>query len=159
MMTFFLKPAAVLVVMTTLTGTPASDFTLKSLDGRTVKLSDFRGKLVLLNFWAPWCAPCKFEMPWFVDFYRRYRSRGLEVIGVAVDFGRQEEVARFVKERNVDYPILFGNNNVADRYGGLHFLPYTVLIDSVGQIKKTVVGSTSKLEFENLIKQALTEAY
>jgi cytochrome c biogenesis protein CcmG/thiol:disulfide interchange protein DsbE len=117
-----------------------------------------QGKLVLLNFWAPWCAPCKVEMPWFVDFYRRYRSRGLEVIGVAVDFGRQEEVARFVKERNVDYPILFGNNDVADRYGGLHFLPYTVLIDSAGQIKKTVVGSTSKPEFEDLIKQALPGA-
>jgi peroxiredoxin len=155
MNTSFCRHAAALVLMTTLSGSPAPDFTLKSLDGQPVKLSDFRGKLALLNFWAPWCAPCKVELPWFVDFYKQYRSRGLEIIGVAVDFGGKEEVAKFVRDRNVNYPILLGNTTVADAYGGLHFLPQSFLIDRDGRITRTVVGITTKSELENLIKQAL----
>ena len=155
MMIQFIKHAAALMLMTSLPANTAADFALKSLDGHTVKLSEFRRKLVLLNFWAPWCAPCKVEMPWFEDFYKQYRLQGLEVIGVAVDFAGKDEVAKFVSVHHINYPILLGNNAVADAYGGLHFLPQTFLIDPDGRITKTVVGSTSKPEFENLIKQAV----
>jgi len=152
--TILTKYFAALLLATTMAGAPVPDFTLKSLDGRTMKLSDLRGKLVLVNFWAPWCAPCKVETPWFIDFYKEYRSSGLEIIGIAVDFGRSEDVAKFVKDRSVNYPILLGNNTVADAFGGLHFIPETFLVDPEGKIIKTVIGSTSKSEFETLIKRA-----
>ena len=87
---------------------PAPDFELKSLDGRTVKLSDFHGKVVVLNFWATWCAPCRVETPWLVDFYRQYKEQGLEVVGVSMDDGNQEHVAEFVKEMGINYTVLTG---------------------------------------------------
>src|SRR3989440_4751 len=87
---------------------PAPDFELKSLDGRAVKLSDFRGRVVVLNFWATWCAPCRVETPWLVDLYRQYKEQGLEVVGVSMDDGNQEHVAEFVKEMGINYTVLTG---------------------------------------------------
>ena len=75
--------------------TPAPDFTLESLDGNNLRLSDFRGKAVLLNFWATWCAPCKIEMPWFVDFQKEYGEQGLQIVGVAMDDSSKEDIAKF----------------------------------------------------------------
>src|SRR4030095_6412422 len=80
---------------TNVKGKPAPDFTLTSLDGKTVKLSDLKGKAVVLNFWATWCAPCKIEVPWLVDLQKQYGPQGLEIIGVAMDEGGKEEVAEF----------------------------------------------------------------
>src|ERR1700674_5381123 len=90
----------------------APDFELKSLDGRTVRLSDFHGKAVVLNFWATYCAPCRVETPWLTDFYRQYKTQGLEIVGVSMDDGGQQQVNDFVKEMNVDYTILIGNDIV-----------------------------------------------
>jgi len=132
----------------------APGFALRSLDGRTVKLSDFRGKAVLLNFWATWCAPCRIEMPWLVEFYKQYQSQGLEIVGVSMDdAGQETAVAEFIKEHNVNYPILIGNNDVADLYGGLRFLPQTLFIDREGNIVKTMYGIKSKEDFEHSIKE------
>jgi len=131
----------------------APDFTLQSLDGRSVKLSDFRGKAVLLNFWATWCAPCRVEMPWLVEFHKQYESQGLEIVGVSMDdAGQETAIADFIKERNVNYPILKGNNEVADVYGGLRFLPQTIFIDRDGNIVKTTYGIESKDKFEESIQ-------
>jgi peroxiredoxin len=136
----------------------APDFALPALDGRTVKLSDFRGKAVLLNFWATWCAPCRIEMPWLVEFYKQYQSQGLEIVGVSTDdTGQETAVAEFIKERNVNYPILIGNNEVADLYGGLRFLPQTLFIDREGNIVKSMYGIKSKDEFEHSIKEFVGE--
>ena len=77
--------------------TIAPDFSLESLDGKTTRLSDFRGKAVLLNFWATWCGPCKIEMPWFVDLQKQYGSQGLQIVGVAMDDGSKEDIAKFAK--------------------------------------------------------------
>src|SRR5258708_8010116 len=76
-------------------GQPAPDFSLTAVDGKTVKLSDFRGKAVLLNFWATWCEPCKIEMPWFVDLQNKYGPQGLQVVGVAMDDASPKEIAEF----------------------------------------------------------------
>jgi len=135
---------------------PAPDFELKSLDGRAVKLSDFRGKVVVLNFWATWCAPCRVETPWLIDFYRRYKEQGLEVVGVSMDDGDQEHVADFVKEMGVNYTVLLGNHAVGDAYGGARFLPQTFFIDRNGNIIKHSFGIKSKSDFEEAIKQSLT---
>jgi peroxiredoxin len=133
----------------------APDFELKSLDGRTVKLSDFRGKAVVLNFWATYCAPCRVETPWLTDVYRQYKTQGLEIVGVSMDDGGQQQVSDFVKEMNVNYTILIGNHTVGDAYGGARFLPQTFLIDREGRIVKSVLGIQSKGDFEENIKQLL----
>src|ERR1044072_8866631 len=88
---------------------PAPDLELKSLDGRTVKLSDFRGKAVLLNFWATYCTPCRVEMPWLVDLYKQYHEQGLEIVGVSMDDdGEEQRVADVVREIKIKYPIVLG---------------------------------------------------
>jgi peroxiredoxin len=133
----------------------APDFELKSLDGRAVKLSDFRGKAVVLNFWATYCAPCRVETPWLIDFYRQYKTQGLEIVGVSMDDGGQQQVSDFVKEMNVNYTILIGNHTVGDAYGGARFLPQTFLIDREGRIVKSVLGIQSKGDFEENINQLL----
>ena len=133
---------------------PAPDFTLQSLDGRTVRLSDFRGKAVVLNFWATWCAPCRVEMPWLVELSRRYRAQGVEVVGVSLDDpGQEQEVAKFARERNVDYTILLGSNAVGDAYGGARFLPQTFFIDRDGRIVKSTVGITTESDLEKNIRE------
>jgi peroxiredoxin len=133
----------------------APDFELKSLDGKQVRLSDFRGKAVLLNFWATWCAPCKIEMPWFVDLQKQYASQGLQVIGVAMDDSGEEAIAKFAKQMGVNYPVLIGKEAVGDAYGGLEFLPTTFIIDRQGKVVDRVFGLVSRSEFEDNIKKAL----
>ena len=134
---------------------PAPDFELKTLDGRTVKLSDFRGKAMVVNFWATYCGPCRVEMPWLIDFYARYKTQGLEIVGVSMDDGDQEQVAAFVKEFNVNYTIVMGNHAVGDAYGGARFLPQTFLVDREGRITKSIVGIKSRNDFEESVRLLL----
>ena len=136
-------------------GSVAPDFELKGLDGKQVRLSDYRGKVVLLNFWATWCAPCKIEMPWFVDLQKQYASQGLQVIGVAMDDSGEETIAKFAKEMGVNYPVLIGKEAVGDAYGGVEFLPTTFIIDRQGKVVDRVFGLVGRSEFEDNIKKAL----
>src|ERR1700746_771323 len=92
-------------------GVPAPDFELTSLDGKRVKLSDYRGKAVLLNFWATWCGPCKEEIPWFIDFEKQYGSQGLVVLGVAMDDDGKASVTKFARDMKMDYTVLLGNDD------------------------------------------------
>src|SRR6516162_3786104 len=87
-------------------GKVAPDFDLVSLDGERVKLSDYRGKAVLLNFWATWCSPCKVEMPWFVDLQKKYGTDGLVILGIAMDDTETPKIAQFASEMGVNYPVL-----------------------------------------------------
>jgi len=151
-------PAASTHVNDAWTGKPAPAFLLNTLDGRGVKLSDFRGKVVLLNFWATWCAPCRVEMPWLVDFYSRYQAQGLEIVGVSVDDDARDKVAAFVHARNVNYTIVLKDEGVADAYGGLRFLPQSFFIGRDGNIVKQTFGVRGKEDFENDIRQALGTA-
>src|SRR5581483_9044173 len=84
----------------------APDFTLETLDGKNVRLSELRGKAVLLNFWATWCGPCKIETPWLVELQKQYGSQGLQVIGIAMDDSGKDDIARFAKDMGVNYPVL-----------------------------------------------------
>ena len=142
-------------------GTMAPDFQLKSLDGKTAKLSDYKGKAVLLNFWATWCEPCKIEMPWLVDFNKQYASQGFTVIGVAMDDDAdskdwvQKDIKKFADEKQVNYPVLLGNGKVGDAYGGVNFLPEIFYIDRSGKIVQHAVGLKGKGEIEENIKKAL----
>jgi thiol-disulfide isomerase/thioredoxin len=135
--------------------TIAPDFSLESLDGKTLRLSDFRGKAVLLNFWATWCGPCKIEMPWFVDLQNQYGSQGLQIVGVAMDDGSKEDIAKFAKDMGVNYPILIGKDSVGDQYGGVPALPQSFLIARDGKIVDKIVGLRGKSEIEDAIRKAL----
>ena len=112
----------------------APDFSLEVLDGSTMRLSDLRGKAVMLNFWATWCGPCKIEMPWFVDLQKQYGPQGLQIVGVAMDDASKEDIAKFAKDMGVNYPILIGKDSVGDAYGGVPALPQSFLITRDGKI-------------------------
>jgi len=133
----------------------APDFALQSLDGKTVRLSDFRGKPVVLNFWATWCGPCKIEMPWFVDLQKQYGPAGLQFIGVAMDDAGTKDIAEFAQSMNVNYPILIGKDSVGDAYGGVQFLPETFYIDREGKVVDKAFGLKGRDEIEDAIKKIL----
>lgn len=138
-----------------LQGRPAPDFSLASLDGNTLKLSDFHGKAVLLNFWATWCEPCKVEMPWFVELQKKYGPQGLQILGVAMDDASPKEISDFAKKMGVNYPIVIGKEAVGDQYGGLPYLPSTFYIDRDGKVVDRVYGLISRSEIEADIQKAL----
>ncbi len=141
-----------------LQGKPAPDFSLASLDGKTVKLSDFRGKAVLLNFWATWCEPCKIEMPWFVELQKQYGPQGLQVLGVAMDDTDPKDINEFAHKMGVNYPIAVGKEAVGDQYGGIPYLPSTFYIDRDGRVVDRVYGLVSRSEIEDDIKKALSSS-
>jgi peroxiredoxin len=136
----------------------APDFALASLDGKTtIRLSDYRGKAVLLNFWATWCVPCKIEMPWFVELQNEYGSQGLQVVGVAMDDASPEDIAKFAKDMGVNYPIAVGKESVGDAYGGVQFLPASFYIGRDGKVVDKVFGLKGKHEIQDDIKKALAQ--
>jgi len=144
-------------VVPSLKGETAPDFTLDSLDGKTVHLSDFRGKGVLLNFWATWCQPCKIEMPWFAELQKQYGPQGLQIVGVAMDDASPKEIGEFAHDLGVNYPILLGKEAVGDAYGGVQFLPATFYIGRDGKVVDKVFGLKGRGEIEENIKKALAE--
>jgi peroxiredoxin len=133
----------------------APDFTLKDADGKPVHLSDYKGKVVLLDFWATWCGPCKIEIPWFMDMQRKNKDKGFEVLGVAMDDEGWEVVKPFLADLGVNYRVMIGNDNVAEVYGGVDALPTTFLIDRSGKIAAVHVGLASKKDFEDGIQELL----
>jgi peroxiredoxin len=136
-------------------GKVAPDFALTTLDGRIVKLSSLRGKVVLLNFWATWCAPCRVEMPDVAALGRQYQSQGLEIVGVAMDDDDRDGVAKFVRDRHIDYRILLKNSAVSDAYGGLRYLPQTFFIDRTGKILGRTYGLRTREQLETDIRRGL----
>jgi peroxiredoxin len=140
-------------------GLQAPDFDLPGLDGRRVKLSDFRGKAVLLNFWATWCPPCKIEMPWFVDLQKQYGKDGLVVLGVAMDDTEPAKIAEFAHDMGVNYQVLLGTDKVSDDYGDVQYLPTTFYIDRNGVIVDKAAGLFSRADVENDVKKILASSH
>jgi len=133
----------------------APDFSLKDADGKTVRLSDYRGKVVVLDFWATWCGPCKIEIPWFVDFQRKNKDKGFEVIGVAMDDDGWDAVRPFASQMGINYRLVLGNDDTAQKFGGVEALPTTFLIDRDGRIAAVHVGLVSRGDFQNGIDELL----
>jgi peroxiredoxin len=136
-----------------LKGKPAPAFTLVNLDGKKVSLSDYRGRPVIVNFWATWCAPCKLEMPWFEEFRAKYAGQGFEILGIAEDDAPKDEIAKTAKRVNVSYPILLTDGKVAPAYGGVDELPTSFYIDRKGLVETETIGLASKDEVEANIKR------
>lgn len=125
---------------------------LKGVDGKTVKSSDFAGKVVILDFWATWCGPCRMEIPGFIELQKQYADTGLVVIGVSLDQDGASAVKPFVEKMGINYPIVLGDENVVSAFGGVEGIPTTFIIDRAGNIVRRHVGYASKAEFEADIK-------
>ncbi len=134
----------------------APEFKLQDANGQTVRLSDYKGKVVLLDFWATWCGPCKVEIPWFMDFEKEFKDRGFTVLGVSMDEDGWKVVKPYMADMKMNYPVLLGNDDVSAKYGGLDSLPTTLLIDRQGRVVSKHIGITGgKDDFKNAIVELL----
>jgi thiol-disulfide isomerase/thioredoxin len=148
-----------------LVGRPAPQFSLEDLSGRKVSLDDYKGKAVLINFWATWCGPCKVETPWLVDLRNQYSSKGFEILGVSTDdidptdpkaFSQEKkEIADFVDRMHMPYPVLIDGDSLSKPYGGLDAMPTSIFVDREGKIVAATMGITSKDDIEANIQKAL----
>ena len=140
-----------------LRGKRAPEFSLRTVEGKKLSLSDYRGKAVLINFWATWCAPCKIEMPWLVALHSQYAPQGFEILGVSEDDADtpRAKLAKFGHEQGLNYPLLVGDDAVSRKYGGVEFLPTSYFVGRDGKIVAETAGLVSKDEVEASIKKAL----
>lgn len=135
----------------------AANFNLTDLNGNPLSLSALKGKVVLLDFWATWCPPCRAEIPHFVELYSAYKGKGLEVVGLSVDQGGPAGVTQFIKENSVSYPVAMADIPLTQAYGGIRGIPTTFLLDKNGHIAKKYVGYQDKAVFEREIQGLLAE--
>jgi peroxiredoxin len=134
---------------------PTPDFNLKDVTGANVKLSDYKGKVVLLNFWATWCGPCKVEIPWFMDFERTYKDRNFAVVGVSMDEDGWDAVKPYIEEKKMNYRVVLGNDQVSTLFGNVDSLPTTIVIDREGRIASMHVGLVAKATYQKEIEKLL----
>jgi len=136
----------------------ASDFALKDSKGASVKLSDYRGRVVLLDFWATWCEGCKLEIPWYMEFQNKYKASGLSVLGVSMDEDGWKSVKPFLEEKKGNYSVVIGDWDLAKQFGVENGLPVTLLIDRKGRIADLHLGMVDKDAFEGEVQILLKES-
>jgi len=137
--------------------TAAPDFTLTCTDGKAIRLSDYRGKVVVLDFWATWCPPCKAEIPDFIKLYSSYKSDGFQMLGISLDEGGLNDVVPFMKDHGMNYPVALGTEEVVSAYGGIRGIPTTFVIDKKGYVRAAFEGYRDASVFENMVKQLISE--
>jgi cytochrome c biogenesis protein CcmG/thiol:disulfide interchange protein DsbE len=142
-------------VKDTATRKVAPEFTLKDANGKVVHLADYKGKVVLLDFWATWCGPCNVEIPWFTEFERKYKVRGFEVLGVSMDEDGWKAIQPFATAKGINYRIVLGDDKTGDLYGGIEALPTAFIIDREGRIASVHLGLVARKEFQDAIEQLL----
>jgi len=143
----------------------APQFTLKDTSGKKVSLADYKGKAVVLDFWATWCAPCKVEIPWLAKLHDQYASQGLVILGISEDdldpddkaalFKQKQEISESATKLGINYPVLLDDANVAKPYGGVDALPTTFYVDRNGKVVAATIGLVDRDEIEANIKKAL----
>jgi thiol-disulfide isomerase/thioredoxin len=152
-----------------LLGKPAPDFTLEDLSGKKVSLASYRGKALMINFWATWCGPCKIETPWLVELRDQYASKGFEILGISAeaddlaDSDKQgwakdkAAIGRFARQEHMQYPVLINGDSISNAYGGLEAMPTSFFVDRNGKIVAVQLGITSKDDMAAKIEKALAE--
>lgn len=131
---------------------------LKDLEGKPVKLSDFKGKVVLLTFWATWCPPCRTEIPDLIAMQNQYRDQGLVVVGISLDQTGAATVKSFATRMKINYPIVMGDEKTAEAYGNVEAIPSTFYIDREGNVAGVHTGGTDKATFEDAVKPLLAKS-
>lgn len=156
---FLFTTAAMLIVFSSATvlGQEAvrPQFALKDINGSTVRLRAYRGKVVLINFWATWCPPCRAEMPDLVRLQREHAKQGLQIIGITYPPEKKSRVRRFARSLKVNYPIILGTRQLRERFSSDETLPLTVVIDRDGKVKEIISGILLRQEFDEKIKPLL----
>jgi thiol-disulfide isomerase/thioredoxin len=151
-----------------LKGKPAPTFTLQDLNGNKVSLESYKGKALLINFWATWCGPCKIETPWLVELRNKYAPKGFEVLGIdsegddanpGSDTWTKDKaaIAKFVEQQKMPYPVLLNGDSISKPYGGLDDLPTSFFVDRKGVVIATQVGINSESDLEDNIKKAMAD--
>ncbi len=125
----------------------APDFVVKDLKGREISLSNYSNKVVFLNFWATWCGPCKAEIPDFIEAYKQYKDKGMEIIGISVDRISPNSVLKFVEEYKINYPVAMSTNKIQKDYEPGPYIPTTIIIDQKGKIRHKHIGYMNKETF------------
>jgi len=133
----------------------APDFELKDLDGNLVKLSDHKGKVVIIDFWATWCGPCRRGIPEFIELQEEYGEDQLVILGVSVDQGDLSVVPAFAKNYNINYPVLYANMDIQRKYGPIRSIPTAFIVDTEGKVRDLAVGLRPKSYFKNQIDSLL----
>ena len=157
------------VYISPLKGKMAPAFTLEDMSGKKVSLASYRGKAVMLNFWATWCAPCKIETPWLVELRNKYAAKGFEILGIDTEGDdlkpgdkagwdkTKAAVTKFVQQEKMPYPVLFDGDSISTPYGGLDELPTSFFVNRKGTVVAAQLGLTSESEIEGNIKKALAQ--
>ena len=148
-------PAPVKTYIDTSQLTAAPDFKLVDLTGKVNSLADYRGKVMILDFWATWCGPCRMEIPHFIEMQKLYGEKGLQIVGVSLDQGGKDDVVPFAKNKGINYDMLLGTNEAAMAYGGVKGIPTTFVITQDGKIYKKYVGVRPRETFESDVKALL----
>lgn len=134
----------------------APDFTLTDLDGNTISLSEMKGEVIFLNFWATWCTPCKKEFPYFNEAYESHKDSGVKIVGISID--RSEKIVKkFLQKTELVFPIAMGERAFLSDYGVGRAVPVTIIIDKKGKLRHKVIGGLEKEELEKYIQELVNE--
>ncbi len=133
----------------------APDFALKDLEGSTIKLSDYQGKVVILDFWATWCGPCRRGIPEFIELQSEFGEDDLVILGISVDRGDLSVVPKFAKQFGINYPVLYANEDIQRKYGPIRSIPTAFIVDKEGKVRDMTVGLRPKSYFKKVIDSLL----
>ncbi len=136
---------------------PAPDFAIKDLKGKALSLADYKGKVLVLNFWATWCGPCRAEIPDFIEAYKENKPRGLEILGVSVDRMAPEKLLAFVDKAGINYPVALADRTIVEDYEPGDYIPATIVVDRKGIIRHRQVGQLDKAALVNLFNELIRE--